>query len=410
MTKSEPNDARARDVDEAAARLAERAAVLGSDARETLWARDDLALAFLNAGRFDDAVAVAEAALTEWQRAIGANDLDSIRAARALADAYSGSGRADEAGALFDQVIAMLEKFDSPSRTARESARVELAIVYSQTERFERAETLERKWLAQVISRDGDQIEVIRARNNLGVTLRLAGKIDEALPLQCRALRDSEHLLGSQDPMTAVIRTSLASSLWSNGDAAAGLAMERAALSDLEVAYGSMHPYTLAARRNVEDWAASSDKGHGEMLSDQPARRLSVRENMILRSERRSADYGVKLMEAGRANDAEAFLTAALLRYPEDPTLHFTLAVVISARDPQGAATHPERPAPRQRLQRACDTNSSTDGADTSWGARTQRVAEISEYPPPSGMVDGARRRSAHAARAALSLPAPAIA
>ena len=69
-------------------------------------ARNNLALAYLSAGRIPDAVAIFERNLADRERVLGSDHPDTLKALNNLASAQQSAGRTREATALFEQTLA----------------------------------------------------------------------------------------------------------------------------------------------------------------------------------------------------------------------------------------------------------------------------------------------------------------
>ena len=80
--------------------------MLGPDHPGTLTSRNNLALAYQEAGRAAEAIALHEQTLADRERVLGPDHPDTLTSRNNLADAYRAAGRAAEAIALHEQTLA----------------------------------------------------------------------------------------------------------------------------------------------------------------------------------------------------------------------------------------------------------------------------------------------------------------
>ena len=77
--------------------LAARERVLGPDHPDTLLSRNNLAVAYRDAGRTDEAISLHEQNLAARERVLGPDHPDTLLSRNNLAAAYADAGRTDEA-------------------------------------------------------------------------------------------------------------------------------------------------------------------------------------------------------------------------------------------------------------------------------------------------------------------------
>jgi hypothetical protein len=109
---------------------ADLALMLGADHRDTLAARDNLAIAYLAVGRAAEAIRLHEQALAGRERVLGPDHPDTLASRNNLAIAYLKAGRAAEAIPLFEQALAGRERVLGPDHPDTLAARDNLAIAY----------------------------------------------------------------------------------------------------------------------------------------------------------------------------------------------------------------------------------------------------------------------------------------
>ena len=80
--------------------LAARERVLGPDHPDTLHSRNNLAIAYQDAGRTDEAITLHEQTLAARERVLGPDHPDTLASRNNLAIAYQAAGRTGEARKL----------------------------------------------------------------------------------------------------------------------------------------------------------------------------------------------------------------------------------------------------------------------------------------------------------------------
>ena len=150
--------------------------ILGDDHPQTLASRNNLASAYQQAGRLDEAIPLFEQVLADMRRVLGDNHPDTLTSRNNLAGAYYSAGRLDEAIPLFEQVAA-------------DSTRI----------------------------LGDDHPQTLTSRNNLAYAYQAAGRLDEAIPLYEQVLADRMRVLGDNHPQTLTSRNNLASTYQAAG-------------------------------------------------------------------------------------------------------------------------------------------------------------------------------------------------
>ncbi len=113
--------------------------------------------------------------------------------------------------------------------------------------------------------RGADHPSTLRARNNLAMAYRAAGRTAEAIPLLAQTLEDSERVRGANHPDTRTTRNNLTLAYRAAGRTTEAIPLLEQTLADCERRLGAGHPDTRAAR---DDLAALTGKpkgtgGHG---------------------------------------------------------------------------------------------------------------------------------------------------
>ncbi|MFJ9129760.1 tetratricopeptide repeat protein, partial [Streptomyces sp. NPDC102340] len=232
--------------------LADYKRLFSPDHPDTLTARNNLASSYSAAGRVQEALDLRERVLTDRERLLGPDHPDTLSARNNLAASYSDAGRVQEALDLHERVLADRERLLGPDHPDTLSARSNLASSYSDAGRVQEALDLRERVLADFERLFGpDHPDTLTTRSNLGVSYSDAGRVQEALELDERVLADWERLLGPDHPDTLSARNNLGVSYSDAGRVQEALDLRERVLADYERLFGQNHPDTLTARSNL---------------------------------------------------------------------------------------------------------------------------------------------------------------
>jgi tetratricopeptide (TPR) repeat protein len=190
--------------------VADCARVLGDSHPGTLSSRSNLANAYREAGRLNDAMPLLKRNLKDVEQVLGASHPDTLIACNSLAVAYLEAGRPDEAIPLSE-------------RTLTDGERV----------------------------LGGTHRDTLVWRHNLAGAYQEAGRLDEAISLFERTLTDSERVLGDTHPSTLTSRNNVASAYQDAGRLDEAISLYERTLTDRERVLGDTHPDTLTSRNNL---------------------------------------------------------------------------------------------------------------------------------------------------------------
>lgn len=101
-----------------------------ADHPDILTSRNDLAVAYLDAGRTAEAITLLEQTFTASERVLGPDHPDTLTSRHNLARAYDGAGRTTEAITLQEQTLAASERFLGPDHPDTLISRHNLARLY----------------------------------------------------------------------------------------------------------------------------------------------------------------------------------------------------------------------------------------------------------------------------------------
>ncbi len=232
--------------------IADSERVLGPDHPDTLTARSNLAIAYREAGRLDEAIPLLERSFADSERILGPDHSGTLAARSNLAGAYRVAGRLDEAIPLFERSFADSERILGPDHLDTPTLRNNLATVYQAAGRLDEAIPLFERTIADRERDLGpDHPDTLVARSNLAGAYRVAGRLDEAIPLFERTVADRERVLGPDHPSILITRNNLALAYQDAGRLDEAIPLVEHTLADRERILGLDHPYTLASRNNL---------------------------------------------------------------------------------------------------------------------------------------------------------------
>jgi tetratricopeptide (TPR) repeat protein len=297
--------------------LADRGRVLGESDPDTLASLNDLASAYLAAGRVAEAVPLYERALADRGRVLGESDPDTLASLNDLASAYLAAGRVAEAVPLYERALADFALVLGQSHPATLGAQDNLALAYLTAGRVAEAVPLLESAMADRQRVLGESHpDTLRSRGNLASAYQAAGRVAEAVPLYERALMDRERVLGESHPDTLASKNNLASAYEAVGRVAEAVPLYEAALADYARVLGESHPATLRSRGNL----ASAYQAAGRVAEAVPLLEavLAGRERVLGESHpdtlRSRGNLASAYRDAGRITEAVPWLETALTR------------------------------------------------------------------------------------------------
>ncbi len=267
---------------------------LGSDDPETLASRNDLAAAYLEAGRTDDAIKTHEATLKQLESNLGP-DHTQTRASRSnLAAAYHLAGRPDDAIKMLEATLKQEESKLGPDHPDALISRNNLATVYLEVGRTDDAIKMHKTNITLCQSKLGtdhpqtlasarqtspsclhaiflpvepttpsrctrrlssngnrssgpDHLHTLMSRGNLARAYQAAGQLDRAVPLLEQALQGFRTRLGLDHPYTIRIEQYLASAHTTAGRYAEAQTLLRGGLERARKRFGPADPNTIVA-------------------------------------------------------------------------------------------------------------------------------------------------------------------
>jgi CHAT domain-containing protein/tetratricopeptide (TPR) repeat protein len=267
-------------------------------------------------GRYAEAEPLYKRALAIREKVLGLDHLDVVGSLNHLAGLYYTQGRYAEAEPLYKRDLAITENALGSEHLDVAISLNELAWVHYRQDRYGEAEPLFKRALAIREKLLGpDHIDVATSLSNLAnVYYSWQARGVDAEPLYKRALAIREAALGPEDILTATSLQDLADTYYKQRRYADAEPLYRRTLTIREAALG---PEDILTARSIQDLADSlvhqSRHAEAEPLS---RRALAIREK-LLGSDHRNTAYTLNqlswsIQEQGRNGEAELLLRRAL--------------------------------------------------------------------------------------------------
>jgi len=237
------------------ATLKGRQSVLGVDAIDTLRTRDNLASAYYTAGRTPEAIRIDEETLKERRRKLGAEAPDTLANQNNLAANYHAVGRYNEASALLEATLATQESKVGADHPQTLITRYNLAEAYHHAGRMAEAIAMHEAVLRGYETRVGDDhLDTLDCRRNLADCYHDAGRMAEAIALHERTLKQFESKAANDHPYTIACRAGLAADYLAAGRLPESIALFEVVLQTRQSKLGPEHPNTLISMNELA-WA-----------------------------------------------------------------------------------------------------------------------------------------------------------
>ena len=251
----------------------ECARILGPHHPNTLTSRNDLAGAYHDAGKLDEAITLLEQTLKDSEDLLGPHHPDTLTTHSNLASAYRNVGRLDEAITLNQLNLKDSEDLLGPHHPHTLTSRHNLALAYHAAGSLNQAITLNQQTLKDRTRILGPHHpDTLTSRNNLAETYRAAGRLDEAITLHEQTLKDRTRILGPHHPHTLTSRNNLANAHHDGGRLDEAIALFEQNLNDFEDLLGAQHPHSLLSRNNLAGaYRAAGRAEEAEALFETPS-------------------------------------------------------------------------------------------------------------------------------------------
>jgi tetratricopeptide (TPR) repeat protein len=213
---------------------------------------DEQVTALFQAGKFREAIPIAQESLELSEKALGPDHPHTVRELHILGELNCSLGDYAKAEPLFQRVLKTVENALSPDHPDVARALYKLAGVYRSMGGYAKAEPLYQRSLKireKVLG--PDHPDTATALNSLAMLYDLMGDYAKAEPLYQRALKIREEVLGPDDQLTAIALDNLALLYRSMGEYAKAEPLHERALRIVEKALDPDHPDTATFLINL---------------------------------------------------------------------------------------------------------------------------------------------------------------
>lgn len=205
-----------------------------------------------NAGKYDEAIPLAERALAIREKALGAEHAAVAQSVNSLAILYEAKGDYGRAEPLYQRALAMREKLFGAEHPEVATSLNNLAGLNYVRGDYARAEPLYQRALAIREKLLGaEHPEIATPLNNLALLYHVKGDYARAEPLYQRALAIREKKLGAEHPDLATSLSNLGGLYDSTGDYVRAEPLYKRALAIYEKALGAEHPQVATTLDNL---------------------------------------------------------------------------------------------------------------------------------------------------------------
>jgi len=226
--------------------------LLGPDHPETLTSRNNLANAYQDAGRLNEAIELLQQSLTDHTHILGPNHPNTLLSRNNLANAYQDAGRLNEAIVLYEQALTDSTHILGPNHLYTLAAQSNLANAYRDSGRLDKAiELLQQSLTDRTRILGLEHPDTLLSRSNLAGAYLESGRLDKAIELLQQTLEDHTRILGPSHPNTLISRNNLANAYQATGRLDDAIYLHHQNLDDRTRILGPHHPHTFASRNNL---------------------------------------------------------------------------------------------------------------------------------------------------------------
>jgi len=221
----------------------------------------NIALAYDNQGKYDEAMELYQQALEGQLSAMGDNHPSTLVTIGSMAIVYVNQGKYDKAleldqKALEGQLLALGEAHPSTLETIGH-----MAIVYCRQGKYDKALELDQKALEGQLSALGDNHpSTLVTMGNMATLYTELGKYDKALELYQKALEGQSSAMGDNHPSTLFTMSNMADLYTELGKYDKALELYQKALEGQSSAMGDNHPSTLFTMSNMAALYSEQEK------------------------------------------------------------------------------------------------------------------------------------------------------
>jgi CHAT domain-containing protein/Flp pilus assembly protein TadD len=205
-----------------------------------------------NAGRYADAIPIAQQVLAIWEKALGRDHPNVATALNNLAGLYRSQGRYADAEPLYQRSLAIREKALGRDHPNVATSLNNLAFLYDIQGRYADAEPLyQRSLVIREKALGREHPDVAQSLNNLAALYWSQGRYPDAEPLFQRSLAIWEKALGRDHPDVATALNNLALLYDNQGRYADAEPLYQRSLAIREKALGRDHPNVALPLNNL---------------------------------------------------------------------------------------------------------------------------------------------------------------
>ena len=202
-------------------------------------------------GIYDRSAALLERGLELRRATLGREHPETATAMEDLAEAYRELARFDEAETLHREALALKRRTNAPPSSLASSLN-NLGLTLSERGRYADAEPLLREAIAMWQRHEGPTAEPVAVGlNNLAAVLRQQGRLDDAVPVLEQAIAIRRQRMGNGHPALAQVLGHLGQVFNAKGDLARAEPLLRETLDIRQRVYGPDHPDTITSLTNL---------------------------------------------------------------------------------------------------------------------------------------------------------------
>jgi serine/threonine protein kinase/tetratricopeptide (TPR) repeat protein len=324
----------------------------GAEHPDTLRSMSKLATAYVDAGRYREALRLQEELLPLRKRILGPHHPETLATMNDLAISYATTGRCQEALVLYEETFQRRQDVLGPNHPDTVATMVNLANSYADAGGFQESLKLRKEAFEfRKHSLGIDHPRTLVAMNNLANSYAEVGRVQDALKLREETLAIRKRTLGPDHPATLSAMNNLADSYRTVGRLDEALWLHEENLRVCKSKLGPDHPETLNHMDSYAETFAAAGRVHEA---------LRLREEMLrLRKAKLGPDHpdtllstwfvASDLLRCGRAAEAMPIIDECLCRAEGTrgaAEIHRNLAWMLATcpdlkvRDPARAVTH----------------------------------------------------------------------
>lgn len=234
--------------------LAASACVATSASAQSVAAQTNKIIELERAGKFADALTLAQKTLADAEKAHGAVHRDVAASLNNLGHAYANLGQDADAEPLYKRALAIFEKVGGLDSADVSPTLNNLAALYQRQDRFADAEPLFRRALTISERSVGpSHPDTGRSLNNLATCYEKLGRHGDSEPLFKRALAIYEKAAGPESPAVATLLNNLGQVTKVTGRYAEAEPLIKRSLAIREKVLGADHPDVARSLNNMAD-------------------------------------------------------------------------------------------------------------------------------------------------------------